>query len=76
MKLLIIYADRFGYKTSRKGLEEVEELNEEKKLPNWLVNINTLEIIVSFNAADNSSGIYFYRLKSGSGHKYYKALYK
>lgn len=37
MKLLIIYADKFGYKTSRKGLEEAESINEEKEYQNCLV---------------------------------------
>lgn len=37
MKLLIIYADKFGYKTSKKGLEEVESINEEREFKNCLV---------------------------------------
>lgn len=37
MKLLIIYADKFGYKTSKKGLEEAESITEEKEFKNCLV---------------------------------------
>ncbi len=37
MKLLIIYADKFGYKTSKKGLEEVESITEEREFQNCLV---------------------------------------
>ncbi len=37
MKLLIIYADKFGYKTSKKGLEEVESITEEREFKNCLV---------------------------------------
>ena len=37
MKLLIIYADKFGYKTNKKGLEEVESINEEREFQNCLV---------------------------------------
>lgn len=37
MKLLIIYADNFGYKTSKKGLEEAESITEEKEFKNCLV---------------------------------------
>jgi len=37
MKLLIIYADKFGYKTSKKGLEEAENISEEKEFQNCLV---------------------------------------
>ena len=37
MKLLIIYANKFGYKTSKKGLEEVESITEEKEFKNCLV---------------------------------------
>jgi len=43
MKLLIIYADKFGYKTSRKGLEEVEEINEEKSYTDVLVGFIHVE---------------------------------
>jgi len=43
MKLLIIYADKFGYKTSQKGLENVEEINEEKELNNVLVGFIQVE---------------------------------
>ncbi len=32
----MIYADVFGYKTSKKGLENVEEINEEKTYENVL----------------------------------------
>lgn len=37
MKLLIIYADKFGYKTSKKGLEDAENITEEKEFQNCLV---------------------------------------
>ncbi len=37
MKLLIIYTDKFGYKTSKKGLEEAESITEEKEFQNCLV---------------------------------------
>jgi len=37
MKLLIIYADKFGYKTSEKGLDEAENISEEKEFQNCLV---------------------------------------
>lgn len=43
MKLLIIYADKFGYKTSQKGLENAEEINEEKKLNSVLVGFIQVE---------------------------------
>ncbi len=37
MKLLIWYTDLFAYKTSRKGLETVEELTKEEKIEKCLV---------------------------------------
>ena len=37
MKLLIIYADKFGYKTSEKGLQEAVSISEEKEFNNCLV---------------------------------------
>lgn len=43
MKLLIWYVDSFGYKTSRKGLETAEELNEEKVIENALAAFVHLE---------------------------------
>jgi len=43
MKLLIIYADKFGYKTSKKGLENVDDFNEEKVLKNVLVGFIQVE---------------------------------
>ncbi len=37
MKLLIIYANKFGYKTSNKGLENAETIDEESLYTNSLV---------------------------------------
>ena len=37
MKLLIIYADKFGYKTSEKGLQKAVSISEEKEFNNCLV---------------------------------------
>ena len=37
MKLLIIYADKFRYKTSEKGLQEAVSISEEKEFNNCLV---------------------------------------
>jgi hypothetical protein len=37
MKLLIIYADKFGYKTSSKGLDSAETIEEESLFTNSLV---------------------------------------
>jgi len=37
MKLLIIYADKFGYKTSNKGLQNAETIEEESHYTNSLV---------------------------------------
>lgn len=37
MKLLIIYADKFGYKTSNKGLDSAETVNEESLFTNSIV---------------------------------------
>ena len=37
MKLLIIYAHKFGYKTSEKGLQEAVSISEEKEFNNCLV---------------------------------------
>ncbi len=39
----MIYADVFGYKTSKKGLENVEEINEEKAYENVLVGFIQVE---------------------------------
>ena len=43
MKLLIIYANKFGYKTSVKGLENTETINEESVFTNSLVGFIHLE---------------------------------
>ncbi len=43
MKLLMIYATKFGYKTSKKGLENAEEINEEKELNDVLVGFIQVE---------------------------------
>lgn len=43
MKLLIIYADKFGFKTSKKGLENTETINEESVYTNSLVGFIHLE---------------------------------
>ncbi len=43
MKLLMIYADKFGYKTTKKGFEEAEEINEEKEHKNVLVGFIQVE---------------------------------
>ncbi len=43
MKLLMIYADKFGYKTNRKGWEEAPDINEEKEIENALVGFIHLE---------------------------------
>jgi hypothetical protein len=43
MKLLIIYADKFGYKTSSKGLENAETIEEESLFTNSLVGFIHLE---------------------------------
>ncbi|MGB6607547.1 MAG: threonyl-tRNA synthetase editing domain-containing protein [Atribacterota bacterium] len=43
MKLLMIYADRFAYKTSKKTLETVEEYEEEKKIEDVLVGFIQVE---------------------------------
>jgi len=32
MKLLMIYADLFGYKTNRKGWQDAPDIDEEKRL--------------------------------------------
>ncbi len=37
LKLLIIYSDRFGYKTSSKGLDSATTLSEEKNYKNCVV---------------------------------------
>jgi hypothetical protein len=37
MRLLIIYADKFGFKTSQKGLENAETINEEAVFTNAVV---------------------------------------
>ena len=43
MKLLMIYADRFAYKTSKKTLETVEEYEEEKQTEDVLVGFIQVE---------------------------------
>jgi hypothetical protein len=43
MKLLIIYADKFAYKTSKKTLEIVEEYEEEKQIEDVLVGFIQIE---------------------------------
>lgn len=43
MKLLIIYADKFGFKTSKKGLENTETIEEESSYTNSLVGFIHLE---------------------------------
>lgn len=43
MKLLIIYADKFGYKTSNKGLENAETVDEESQYTDSLVGFIHLE---------------------------------
>ncbi len=43
MKLLIIYADKFGFKTSNKGLENAETIEEEAVFVNSLVGFIHLE---------------------------------
>ena len=43
MKLLIIYANKFGYKTSSKGLENTKTIEEESLFTNSLVGFIHLE---------------------------------
>ncbi len=43
MKLLMIYADLFGYKTTKKGWENAPDTDEEKKIENALVAFIQLE---------------------------------
>ena len=43
MKLLMIYADLFGYKTARKGWEDAPDLDEEMKIENSLAAFVHLE---------------------------------
>ncbi len=43
MKLLIIYADKFGYRTSKKGLDNAETIEEESVFTNSLVGFIHLE---------------------------------
>ena len=43
MKLLMIYADKFAYKTSKKTLEMVEEYEEEKQIEDVLVGFIQVE---------------------------------
>ena len=43
MKLLMIYADRFAYKTSKKTLEIVEAYEEEKQIEDVLVGFIQVE---------------------------------
>lgn len=39
----MIYANLFGYKTTKKGWEEAEEINEEKQIENALVGFIQIE---------------------------------
>jgi len=39
MKLLMIYADRFAWRTAEKGLETAEEVSEERRLEGVLVGL-------------------------------------
>jgi threonyl-tRNA synthetase editing subunit len=43
MKLLIIHADKFGFKTSKKGLENTETINEESVYTKSLVGFIHIE---------------------------------
>ena len=43
MKLLMIYADRFAYKTSKRTLEIVKEYEEEKEIEDVLVGFIQVE---------------------------------
>ena len=43
MKLLMIYADKFGYKTSVKNLESASNIDEEKVIENALVGLIHIE---------------------------------
>ena len=43
MRVLMIYADRFAYKTSVKGLEGTEDIQEEKVIENALVGFIHVE---------------------------------
>ena len=43
MKLLMIYADKFAYKTSKKTLEAVEEYKEDKQIEDVLVGFIQVE---------------------------------
>ncbi len=43
MKLLMIYADLFGYKTTKKGWENAPDIDEEKKIEQALVAFIHLE---------------------------------
>lgn len=43
MRVLMIYADRFAYKTSVKGLENSEEIHEEKSIEKALVGFIHVE---------------------------------
>ncbi len=47
----MIYADVFGYKTSKKGLETAEDINEEKTYENILVGFIQVEEKDEENAA-------------------------
>ena len=51
MKLLMIYADRFAYKTTIKTLETVPEINEEKSFKDALVGFIQVE-----QADENDAG--------------------
>ncbi len=43
MKLLIIYSDKFKYKTTKKTLDSVEEINENKEIENAVVGFIHVE---------------------------------
>ncbi|MEA3500636.1 MAG: threonyl-tRNA synthetase editing domain-containing protein [Candidatus Marinimicrobia bacterium] len=43
MKLLMIYSDKFGYRTNIKNLEAVEKYNEEKQIENALIGFIQVE---------------------------------
>ncbi|MCK4764620.1 MAG: threonyl-tRNA synthetase editing domain-containing protein [Candidatus Aminicenantes bacterium] len=51
MKLLMIYCHNFGYKTSKKTLEEVADKSEEKKIENALVGFINMEAEDEENAS-------------------------
>ena len=51
MKLLMIYADRFAWRTAEKGLETAEEVSEERRLEGVLVGL------VHAEAPDEADGV-------------------